>query len=224
MQLPPNSLQIVQQAQQATAAVGSSANYGYAPQGGGGQQYPNQNAVYGGGYGQQQPAYASGTSNDAYASSGAAVSTTVPTDPTAYYKDFWQYVAYYGEPAARAYYQQWSPPVGSTPPAPDSGAPTTASESNADFSSTAKPDETSSSDGGGGTDAVSHVTDTKNESSVDNVAVTASTTSGTDEAWEAYKKQVCYSIMPVYCISSHLFFPPRIYHTYAHSYMMYYVL
>ena len=59
MQLPPNSLQIVQQAQQATAAVGSSANYGYAPQGGGGQQYPNQNAVYGGGYGQQQPKHAS---------------------------------------------------------------------------------------------------------------------------------------------------------------------
>ena len=39
-----------------------------------------------------------------------------PTDPTAYYNDFWTYASYYGEAAARAYYQAWSPPEGTAPP------------------------------------------------------------------------------------------------------------
>ena len=38
-------------------------------------------------------------------------------DPKAYYSDFWQYAAYYGETAARAYYTTWSPPEGTQPPA-----------------------------------------------------------------------------------------------------------
>lgn len=38
-------------------------------------------------------------------------------NPTAYYNDFWLYVSYYGEAAARAYYTQWAPPEGSLPPA-----------------------------------------------------------------------------------------------------------
>lgn len=37
-------------------------------------------------------------------------------DPTSYYPDFWNYAAYYGEAAARAYYTVWSPPVGTPPP------------------------------------------------------------------------------------------------------------
>lgn len=37
-------------------------------------------------------------------------------DSTAYYNDFWLYVSYYGEAAARAYYTQWAPPEGSLPP------------------------------------------------------------------------------------------------------------
>ena len=40
----------------------------------------------------------------------------VPTDPTAYYPDFWNYASLYGEEAARAYYTTWSPPVGTQPP------------------------------------------------------------------------------------------------------------
>ena len=40
----------------------------------------------------------------------------VPTDPTAYYKVFWDYAAYYGEPAARAFYGLWSPPEGTPNP------------------------------------------------------------------------------------------------------------
>jgi hypothetical protein len=49
------------------------------------------------------------------------------SDPTAYYTDFWNYAAYYGETAARAYYTTWSPPEGTPPPAgivlpPENGA------------------------------------------------------------------------------------------------------
>lgn len=36
---------------------------------------------------------------------------------TAYYADFWLYASYYGEPAARTYYTQWSPPEGTPAPA-----------------------------------------------------------------------------------------------------------
>jgi len=39
-----------------------------------------------------------------------------PTDPTAYYEDFWNYVAYYGEEAARTAYGPWAPPVGTPNP------------------------------------------------------------------------------------------------------------
>ena len=40
----------------------------------------------------------------------------VPTDPTAYYGDYWLYASYYGEAAARVYYALWSPPEGTLPP------------------------------------------------------------------------------------------------------------
>lgn len=40
----------------------------------------------------------------------------LPTDPTAYYNDFWSYAAYYGEAMARTYFSTWSPPEGSPPP------------------------------------------------------------------------------------------------------------
>lgn len=49
----------------------------------------------------------------------ATTTTTQSTDqvdPTSYYPDFWNYAAYYGEAAARAYYTVWSPPVGTPPP------------------------------------------------------------------------------------------------------------
>lgn len=59
----------------------------------------------------------------------AASSAEVPTDPTAYYNDFWIYTAYYGEAAARAYYGAWSPPEGTPAPAtmPTASAPASAS-------------------------------------------------------------------------------------------------
>ena len=37
-------------------------------------------------------------------------------DPTSYYNDFWLYASYYGESAARVYYTEWSPPIGTLPP------------------------------------------------------------------------------------------------------------
>eukprot|EP01038_Epipyxis_sp_PR26KG_P007599 gene7599-10348_t len=52
----------------------------------------------------------------AAAAPAAASAEPVPTDPTAYYNDFWLYASYYGEAAARLYYQAWSPPEGTQPP------------------------------------------------------------------------------------------------------------
>lgn len=52
----------------------------------------------------------------AAAAAAAAAAQAVPTDPTAYYTDFWLYATYYGEPEARKYYNQWSPPEGTQPP------------------------------------------------------------------------------------------------------------
>lgn len=49
-------------------------------------------------------------------SSASTTAASVPTDPTAYYNDFWKYAEYYGEDAARLYYGAWSPPVGSINP------------------------------------------------------------------------------------------------------------
>lgn len=55
-----------------------------------------------------------GGAGNGSSSSGAA--TPAPTDPTAYYNDFWKYAQYYGEEAARKYYGAWSPPVGTPNP------------------------------------------------------------------------------------------------------------
>jgi len=131
-------------------AVYGAGGGGYG-QGGGGQyqqwgaqqqqqQQQQQAGYYGaGGYMQQQQsaygaqAYASGYAGysadpaaAASAMAGAAADpSAVPTDPTAYYNDFWLYASYYGEAAARLYYNQWSPPEG-TPPPPGIVLPTEA--------------------------------------------------------------------------------------------------
>jgi len=41
----------------------------------------------------------------------------VPSDPTHFYGKFWEYASYYGEDAARSFYGEWSPPVGTFAPA-----------------------------------------------------------------------------------------------------------
>jgi len=63
-----------------------------------------------------------GGAGNGSSSSGAA--TPAPTDPTAYYNDFWKYTQYYGEEAARKYYGAWSPPVGTPNPFGSAGGAT----------------------------------------------------------------------------------------------------
>jgi hypothetical protein len=53
----------------------------------------------------------------AAAATSTAATEEVPTDPTAYYNDYWQYASYYGQAAARVYYGAWSPPEGTPIPA-----------------------------------------------------------------------------------------------------------
>eukprot|EP00588_Corethron_pennatum_P013286 CAMPEP_0194271448 /NCGR_PEP_ID=MMETSP0169-20130528/5207_1 /TAXON_ID=218684 /ORGANISM="Corethron pennatum, Strain L29A3" /LENGTH=716 /DNA_ID=CAMNT_0039013787 /DNA_START=51 /DNA_END=2201 /DNA_ORIENTATION=- len=57
------------------------------------------------------------------AAANGGASAAVPTDPTAYYNDFWKYASYYGEEAARQYYGAWSPPPGTPNPNSGGGAP-----------------------------------------------------------------------------------------------------
>jgi far upstream element-binding protein len=100
---------------QASGGYGGQSNY-YGGQSYGGQSYGGMGA-YGGydanAYYSQYAATAAGTADPAATAAAAAA----PTDPTAYYNDFWTYAAYYGEPAARQYYGAWSPPEGTQPPA-----------------------------------------------------------------------------------------------------------
>lgn len=106
----------------------------------------------------------------------AAPATEVPTDPKHYYNDFWQYAAYYGEAAARLYYDAWSPPQGTPPPpgivvAPDAGTPAAAA---AVATAPAAAQSSSAVTSGSGTQQV-----------IDGNANPEAAAA----AWEAYKKQ-----------------------------------
>jgi far upstream element-binding protein len=96
-------------------AYGTSTGYGY--------DMSAASATYGA-YGQQQvpaptpaPVSAPQTASATADAGGASGTAAAGTDPTAYYNDFWAYASYYGEAMARQYYGQWSPPVGTAPPA-----------------------------------------------------------------------------------------------------------
>ena len=162
LNMQPTSIPIVNQGQEAgVAAAPVAVDYGYGQAAYGQAAYGQ--AAYGqAAYGQaaygavdpyaaaaaQQGAY--GAAYGAYAAPTAAAAAVpqVMPDPTAYYNDFWVYASYYGEAAARVYYQQWSPPEGSVPPTqPASGA--TASSTTAPApATTSAPDGTSSSEEG----------------------------------------------------------------------------
>lgn len=90
---------------------------GYQAQGGGGggHQAPPVAQMYGG-WGQQTVAPSYDMYGQYVQQAPQQEQSAVPTDPTAFYNDFWQYAAYYGEAAARMYYTAWSPPEGSLPP------------------------------------------------------------------------------------------------------------
>eukprot|EP00815_Leptocylindrus_aporus_P000977 CAMPEP_0116066136 /NCGR_PEP_ID=MMETSP0322-20121206/10197_1 /TAXON_ID=163516 /ORGANISM="Leptocylindrus danicus var. apora, Strain B651" /LENGTH=522 /DNA_ID=CAMNT_0003552621 /DNA_START=20 /DNA_END=1588 /DNA_ORIENTATION=- len=83
----------------------------YGNGGGGGQQkdYSSEWAAY-------YAAQAAAQGGSAGASAQAEAPAPAPTDPTAYYGAFWEYVAHYGEAAARQYYGAWSPPEGTPNP------------------------------------------------------------------------------------------------------------
>lgn len=152
----------------------------------GGYAYPDMSAAYYGqyGYGAAAAAATTPTAAAAAAASTSAAAQEVPTDPTAYYNDFWQYAVYYGEAAARVYYGAWSPPEGTAPPegivvapaaavdgATTAAASTTASDSNA---TTAQTDNTAAA-----------------QASTD--AAAAADPDAAAKAWETYKKQVLYT-------------------------------
>ena len=108
------------------SAYGGAAAYGqqqYVQQqyGQGQQDYSAEWAAYYAAQAQQQGGVAApAAAVAATATTGVASSSTnvdaAATDPTAYYDDFWRYVAYYGEEAARQYYGAWSPPEGTPNP------------------------------------------------------------------------------------------------------------
>mmetsp|Transcript_8225 Transcript_8225/g.7365 ORF Transcript_8225/g.7365 Transcript_8225/m.7365 type:complete len:592 (+) Transcript_8225:63-1838(+) len=108
-----------------------------------------------------------------------AVPTTpkqdTPTDPKAYYNDFWQYATYYGEALARQYYGAWSPPAGTAPPpgitvaADPSTATTTASATTNTNSKSQNESDSNENNGSSNKDS--------------------SSSSSSEDPWEAYKKQ-----------------------------------
>jgi far upstream element-binding protein len=65
---------------------------------------------------QQQAAAAALMTGSTSATTAETAAAEVPTDPTAYYNDYWYYASFYGEAAARVYYGAWSPPEGTKPP------------------------------------------------------------------------------------------------------------
>jgi len=120
---------------------GATFSNGYQQQG----QYGGQSDYYGaqqgyqdygngGGVGQQKDyssewaAYYAAQGGSAGASAQAEAPAPAPTDPTAYYGAFWEYVAHYGEAAARQYYGAWSPPEGT--PNPNLSGTTTSAPAN----------------------------------------------------------------------------------------------
>lgn len=142
-----------------------------------------------------QQAYAQYYSDPAYAaaayqqygyygtSTGVSTGAVPEQDRTAYYNDFWQYAQYYGESAARAYYQAWSPPEGTPPPegivvpsAEVAAANIAAANDGANISALAD-----------GTSATASV----DQSQAHEPSVSKETSlTDDDQAWEAYKKQV----------------------------------
>jgi hypothetical protein len=115
-----------QQQQQQPYGTTAASAYGQQPYTYGTQQQQQQpqkdyTAEWAAYYAAQAAAAAVGATTTAQTattgdSSASTTAASVPTDPTAYYNDFWKYAEYYGEDAARLYYGAWSPPVGSINP------------------------------------------------------------------------------------------------------------
>jgi predicted RNA-binding protein YlqC (UPF0109 family) len=96
---------------------------------------------------QQQAAAAALMTGSTSATTAETAAAEVPTDPTAYYNDFWYYASFYGEAAARVYYGAWSP-EGTKPPEgmviPADPAATTAAAASIPTATTSSTTETAS--------------------------------------------------------------------------------
>jgi far upstream element-binding protein len=133
-----------------------------------------------------------------YSQAAAATATTtagateaVPSDPTAYYNDFWKYASYYGEANARTYYGAWSPPVGTPPPPGITLPPATGDQPAAVSSDRAESSAAHASSNvaeTNGSDQTAKASDASDPSASSSAAADPST--GATDAWEAYKKQV----------------------------------
>lgn len=147
-------------------------------------------AAAGGVYGyQQQQQYATAAAAQTQAQVAPAKDHN---DPTAYYTEFWQYAAYYGEAAARAYYKAWSPPEGTPPPAgvvlpagtaatTPTAATTTATNAADGSSSVAQPSSHSPSSSSSPA-AVASTTTAEGATLADEAAAR--------EAWEKYEREM----------------------------------
>ena len=145
-------------------------------------------AVAGGVYGYQQQ-YATAAAAQTQAQAAPAKDHN---DPTAYYTEFWQYAAYYGEAAARAYYKAWSPPEGTPPPAgvvlpagsaaTTPTAATTTATNTADGSSSVAQPSSSSPSSSSSPAAVASTTTAEGATPTDEAAAR--------EAWEKYEREM----------------------------------
>jgi hypothetical protein len=159
--------------QMAGYAATGAGYYGGAAASAYGQSY--------GAYGAQQQYQAVDPSYyAAYGQQQAAATAAVPTDPTAYYNDFWQYAMYYGEAAARQCYGAWSPPEGTPPPAgivipQATGQPTAESYAAASSSSTTSSGENTYNPESASTEAQAMTPEQAEEAA---------------KAWEEYNKKV----------------------------------
>jgi far upstream element-binding protein len=118
---------------------------------------------------QQQQQYSQQPPHQQYAyeePKQAAAPAEASQDPTAYYTDFWLYASYYGESAARVYYNHWSPPEGTPPPA-GTTLPSKDDQPGSRNQSSPRVTQTNQAPSGNGN----------------------SGTSAADAAWEAYKIQ-----------------------------------
>lgn len=108
---------IIQEQSSASIMAGQGGSNYYNNNNNGGGYGGGYNA--GGGYGaaNQQYAYGAGAYGGAYAAAPAPTyAAPAPAQPTDHYEPFFRYAYYYGEDTARAYYKEWSPPVGTPNP------------------------------------------------------------------------------------------------------------
>lgn len=149
-------------------------------------QMMNMNQQFQAAYGGVNPYYAAAYASQGTAATAAASEVEVPTDPTAYYEDFWKYAVYYGEAAARLYYGAWSPPEGTPPPA-GVVIPMAAAADGTYQVAALSAEGDSSSSSAGGSDNSNGAVSSDNREAANGAAEAADPAASA--AWEAYKRE-----------------------------------